>query len=74
MLPSVTDLLEATEVAAMIEAFIDQHCADDRKQALRAAANVDRDRDDTSSDIVWIKEEIAYALGVEVGRRLSGDR
>lgn len=72
MIPSVTDLLDRDEEQAMVEAYIDQHCADDCKEALRAHAQPSCDSDHTHIDIVWIKEEIAFALGVEVGRRLAG--
>ena len=72
VIPSVTDILELDEEMAMIEAYIDQHCQDDYKADLRAKAKADAVRDDTSADIVWIKEEIAFALGVEVGLRLIG--
>ncbi len=72
VIPSVTDILDADEEQAMIEAYIDQHCSDDSKQELRAHAKAARDGDHSHMDIVWIREEIAYALGVEVGRRLVG--
>jgi hypothetical protein len=74
LIPSITDLLDATEDAAMIEAYIDHNCDDDCKASLRADAQVDRESDQTPQDIVWIRQEIAFALGVEIGRRLRGDR
>lgn len=73
LVPDVTDLLSPQEEAAMIEAYIDQYCLAECKADLRAKAKIDARRDDQSPDIVWIKEEIAFALGVEVGRRLAGD-
>jgi hypothetical protein len=72
LIPEVTELLEREEAAALIEAFIDQRCFDDVKQELRAKAKAAGDNDQVDVDIVWIKEEIAFALGVAIGRRLGG--
>lgn len=72
LVPDVTELLKYDEHAAMIEAYIEQHCAEDQRAELRAA--IAMRRSDEVGDAIWLHMEIAFALGVEIGKRLGGDR
>lgn len=73
LIPDVTTLIDRDEEAALVEAYIAQHVDADSQQAMRQAF-VAREAPDTPDqpDYVWILQEIAYALGIEVGRRLPG--